>query len=118
MKIEAMAGLLLAGLFVGQPLDVVVACVAGTYAAFAFAEAIEPRRRMFALFIACVFMGCASAAVWQLVLDHFWGLQMEPAGRCAMGMIVSFLFRPAAPAIIEVTRSGRWINWLPFVKGN
>lgn len=101
--------------YVGVPLNVLVACVAGAYSSFSFGERVEPRSRMFQLFTACVIMGWAFTVVVNAAIFHWLdGFKLTDGAAAGMGAIVSCLTRFFIPALIE--RIGPWMDKLPFLR--
>jgi hypothetical protein len=101
--------------YIGVPLNVLVACVAGAYSSFSFGDKVEPRSYMFKLFVACVLMGAAFTGIVTGVIEHFLSESLTPGVQAGMGAFLSCITRFALPRVIDVARSGEWINWLPFV---
>jgi hypothetical protein len=106
--------------YIGVPLNVLVACVAGAYSSFSFGDKVEPRAYMFKLFVACVIMGAAFTGIGIAVIEHFLlkdGQSVAPGAQAGFGAFVSCITRFGLPPIIEIARTGAWMNWLPFVRG-
>lgn len=102
--------------YIGVPLNVLVACVAGAYSSFSFGDKVEPRSYMFKLFFACVLMGAAFTGITIGVIEHFLGASVAPGVHAGMGAFVACITRFALPPIIELVRSGRWIFWIPGLR--
>lgn len=102
-------------IYIGVPFNVVVACAAGAFCSFAYGPKVEPRSRMFGLFFTALIMGCALTAVAVAALSHFLNVTLSSGVPAAMGAIISCLTPFLLPPIIDAARTGRWIDWLPFV---
>jgi len=103
--------------YIGVGLNVMVACSAGTYAAFSFSKGNETRSQLFGLFIACVIMGCALTAISFEVIQYFQPKMVFSEGfKVAVGTIVSFIGRFFLPWLAEVARSGSWLDRVPFLQ--
>lgn len=94
--------------YIGVPFNVVIACIAGAYSSFSFGDKVEPRSKMFKLFIACVFMGCAWTGLTNFVLHAVMKWELVPGAQAGMGAIISCLTRFIMPAIIENIKP--WIS--------
>jgi hypothetical protein len=109
--------------YIGVPLNVLVACVAGAYSSFSFGDKVEPRSYMFKLFVACVIMGAAFTGLVIGGIEFFVHLKtthdtfrVSPGVQAGLGAFVSCITRFGLPPIIEIARTGAWMNWLPFVR--
>jgi hypothetical protein len=104
--------------YVGVPLNVVVACVAGAYSSFSFGDKVEPRGAMFRLFTACVILGCALTALVQAGIGHWMGQTLKDGAQAGMGAIISCLTRFWVPSVIGFIKDGTWVDWIPFLRRN
>src|SRR4249919_2213707 len=101
--------------YIGVPLNVVVACAAGAYSSFSFGDKVEPRSRMFPLFLACVIMGCAMTGITNAMIGYWLPkLHVTSGGQAALGAMVSCLARFIIPALIE--RIGPLLDKVPFLR--
>lgn len=101
--------------YIGVPLNVVVACAAGAYSSFSFGDKVEPRSRMYQLFIACIIMGCAMTGLTNALIGYWLPkLHVSSGGQAALGAFVSCLARFVIPAIIE--RIGPLMDRIPFFR--
>lgn len=88
--------------YVGVPFNVVIACAGGTYASFSWGEKIEPRSRMFKMFVGCLFMGCTmTGLVNAIVVIYTDGFTLIPGVQAGLGALVACLTRFIIPALIE-----------------
>jgi hypothetical protein len=95
---------------------VLIACIAGAYASFGFGDPVEPRKRMYQVFVACVIMGWAFTTVTNAVIAAtFDGFVMTRAVHAGVGAIVSCLTRFWLPSLIDNIKSGNWVKWIPFI---
>lgn len=101
--------------YIGIPVNVIVACAAGAYASFSFGEKVEPRSRMFGLFLACLIMGAAFTALTQTAVEHFTSMTIRDGALAGMGAVVSCLTRFFMPWLADTVKNGRWLDWLPFI---
>lgn len=97
-------------------LNFIASCAAGAYSSFSFGDKVEPRSKMFNLFIACIIMGASLTTLTNAGITHFVHMTMLPGTKCAMGAFVSCLTRFWLPSLIENIRSGNWLNWIPFLR--
>lgn len=108
----------LAAAFGWFPIDsipLVLACIAGSYASFSFGDTVEPRSKLFSMWLACVIMGCAFTVVLNAVIGYtFKGFGLTPGVQVAIGAIVSCMTRFFLPAVI--IRIGPWLDKIPFLK--
>ena len=102
--------------YVGVPLNVLVACSIGAFCSFSFSDKIERRRDMFGMFIACVLMGAAFTSLVNAALAHWLALVMTDGLQAGTGAVVAFLTRFFLPWLVDVVKTGKWINWIPFIK--
>jgi hypothetical protein len=120
MKVEQAGALLLMWLAAAGASDevtVLIACIAGAYASFGFVnEPVEPRKRMYQVFLSCVIMGWSFTTVLNAVIAWSMdGLVMTRAVHAGVGGIVSCLTRFWLPSLIDNIKKGNWIKWIPFV---
>lgn len=97
----------------GVPINIVVACIAGTFCSFVFGEAVEPRSYMWKLFIACVIMGCALTGFSVAMVEHWIlpeGKTVAPGVFASLGAIVSCVTRFFIPWLIDKVKTGKWID--------
>lgn len=99
--------------YLGVPFNVVIACIAGAYSSFSFGDKVEPRKRMYNLFLACVIMGGAWTAITNAVITHFTDFELSNGVQAGIGAIISCLSRFFIPAMIE--RIGPWLDKIPFL---
>ena len=102
--------------FVGVPLNVLVACAIGAFCSFSFSDKIDTRRRMFAMFFTCWFMGAAFTAIVNASLAHWFAMEMTDGLQAGMGAVVSFITRFFLPSLAEAVRKGKWISWIPIIR--
>jgi len=102
----------------GVAANVLLACAIGAWCSFSFAERVEPRSRLYGLFVACVFMGAAFTVVVNAALSHFVGMVMTDPLQVALGTIVAFITRFLLPWVVEVIKTGKWVEWIPFIRSN
>lgn len=100
--------------YIGVPLNVIVACVLGTYSSFSVGEKVEPRSRMWRLYVACVFMGAAFTAIANASIEHWLHMAMTPGLQAGIGAFVSFCTRFFLPWLADVVSQGKWLSWFPF----
>jgi len=100
----------------GVPLNVLLACAIGAWCSFSFADKVEPRGRMYGLFLTCVFMGAAFTVVVNAALSHFVQMVMTDPLQVAVGTIVAFTTRFLLPWIVDVLKTGKWVEWIPFIR--
>lgn len=98
--------------YIGVPFNVVIACIAGAYSSFSFGDKVEPRSKMWKLFIACVFMGAAWTGTVNFIISVLTNWQLLPGAQAGMGAIISCLTRFVMPAIIENIKP--WIASIKF----
>lgn len=93
-----------------------LACIGGAYASFTWGDPVEPRSKMFRLFVSCVIMGIAFSltATW-LIQWQFETLSLTNGARAGIGCIVSCLTRFTMPKVVESIRDGSWKSIIPFV---
>ena len=96
--------------------NVLVACAIGAWCSFSFGDKIEPRSRMYGLFVACVFMGAAFTVIVNSALVHFMGVVMTDPLQVAVGTVVAFVTRFLLPWLVNVLRTGEWVEWIPFIR--
>jgi len=102
--------------YIGVPLNVLVACFIGAYCSFCVAEKVEPRRRMWSLWIACVFMGAAFTALANGAINYFTDMEMTDALQAGLGAVVSFITRFFLPWLADVVKHGKWLTWIPWIR--
>lgn len=100
-------------LYLGVPVNVVVAACAGALAGFAFAAPLETRKRIFQVAFACVVLGCTAASLLEAFIAYRFKAQIEPKVLASMALILSFWLRWIIPAVIE--RIGPWLDKIPFL---
>lgn len=101
--------------YIGVPLNVLVACAIGAFCSFSFSDKVEPRRRMWGLFIACMLMGAALTACVNAALAHWMSLQMTDGVQAGVAAVTSFVTRFFLPWLVEVIKTGRWLSWIPIL---
>jgi hypothetical protein len=101
-------------IYIGVPLNVLVACAIGAFCSFSFGDKVEPRRKMWGLFVACMCMGAAATAICNAVITHWLSLEMTDALQAGMGAAVAFTMRFFLPWFTDVVKNGKWISWIPF----
>lgn len=124
MRAEWMIPALTAGYFsaqisvdyIGVPLNVIVACILGTYSSFSVGERVEPRSAMFKLSVGCVIMGAAFTAICTAAIEHWTEFKMIPGLQAGLGAGVSFITRFFLPWLADVVRHGKWLDWVPFLR--
>jgi len=104
--------------YIGVSAKVLVACAAGAYSSFSFGDKIEPRSRMFGVFISSLIMGSALTAIVNAAVEHFLKVQLLDGTQAGIGALVACLTRFFLPPVIDALRTGAWITWLPFFKRN
>lgn len=103
--------------YIGVPFNVVIACIFGAYASFSFGDKVEPRSKMFNLWLACVIMGCAFTGAANAVIGFVWeGFKLTDGVQASLGAIVSCLTRFWLPSFIEAVKAGEWRNWIPVFR--
>jgi hypothetical protein len=103
--------------FTGVPLNVLFACSVGTACAFAWSDTVvEPRRKMWGLVVACIFMGAAFTGIANAALSHWTDLKMTDGLQAGMGAAVAFATKSFLPWLAETIRDGKWLAWVPFTK--
>ena len=100
--------------YIGVPFNAVVAAALGAYSGFAFGDKVEPRGRVFQLFIACVLMGCAWTGLTAWLIDVLTDWELKRGAMAWMAAIISCLTRFFIPEIIK--RIGPWLDKIPFFK--
>ena len=95
---------------------ILLACIGGSYASFSWGEPVEPRARMFRLFVSCVLMGL----FWSLILNWIigWWLPnttLTISARAGIGGVVSCITRFVMPKIIDSIKDGSWKELIPFI---
>lgn len=98
------------------PVNVVFAALLGTYCGFVFSDPITPRPRMWKVFFACVIMGCAFTAIVNAALDTFTDLELRRGSQSGLGAVVSCLTRAFVPALMDVVRTWKWLEWIPLLR--
>lgn len=104
--------------YIGVPANVIVACAAGAYASFSFGDKVEPRSKMFGIFVACIIIGAAFTALTQASVEYFTPMRITQGGQAALGAVVSCLTRFFMPWVVDVVKHGRWLDWLPIKRNN
>ena len=102
--------------YTGVPVNLLVACLIGAFCSFSVAEKVEPRRKMWGLLIACLFMGAAFTAIANAAVHHWLEMEMTQALQAGMATVISFVTRFALPWIADVARNGKWLSWIPFFR--
>lgn len=91
--------------YLGISLNAVVAACAGAYCSFSFGTKIEPRKRMFQLFVSAVLLGGFISAIIGAALTYLLpGVEQTEELQVGIAGIVSFLVPHVAPEIIERVR--------------
>ena len=102
--------------YVGVPFNVLFACAVGAYCSFSLGDKIEPRSKMWSLFVMCLFLGAAFTALCNAVVEHVFKMTMTDALQAGMGCIVSFLMRFFLPWLVKIVQDGTWVSWIPFLR--
>ena len=102
--------------YIGVPVNVLIACAVGAFCSFSFGDKVEPRGRMWGLFLASMLMGAAFTAICNSALQHFLALQMTDALHAGLGAVVSFLTRFFLPWLVDIVKHGKWLSWIPFLR--
>ena len=102
--------------YVGVPLNLLVACFIGAYCSFSVGDKVEPRSKMWGLLVACIFMGGAFTGIANAVIAHFTKMEMSDALQAGVACVVSFLTRFFLPWLAKVVKTGKWVNWIPFLR--
>jgi hypothetical protein len=104
--------------YVGVPLNVLVACAIGAFCSFSFGDKVEPRSKMWGLYIASMFMGAAITAIANASVDQWTTLDMTDALQAGIGALVSFLARFFLPWLVDIVKTGKWLSWIPFLRSD
>lgn len=104
--------------YTGVPLNVLVACAIGAFCSFSFSDKIETRRSMFGMFVTCWFMGGAFTALVNAGLSHWAEMTMTDGLQAGLGAVVAFVTRFFLPWLADVVKNGKWLSWIPFVRGD
>lgn len=104
--------------YIGVPANVLVACAIGAFCSFSFGDKVEPRRKMWGLYVACLFMGAAFTAIANATITHWFKLEMTDALQAGIGAAVAFTTRFFLPWFVDVVKTGKWITWIPFNRSN
>lgn len=115
-ELASIAGTIIASIFGLVPAPVIIGCAAGTYASFTWADKIESRSKMWQMFFSCMVMGIAFTIVSDIAIKNFMHMTLTPGGQAAFGAIVSVITRNAMPWLTDVARTGKWLQWVPFIK--
>lgn len=102
--------------YTGVSLNLLVACAIGAFCSFSFGEKIEPRSRMWGLFIASLFMGGAFTAITNSAISYWLHLTMTDGLQAGVGTVVSFITRFLLPWLADVVSHGKWLKWVPFIR--
>lgn len=102
--------------YTGVSLNLLVACAIGTFCSFSFGEKIEPRSRMWGLFVACMFMGAAFTSIVNAAIARWLDMTMTDGLQAGVGTVVAFVTRFALPWIADVVAHGKWLKWVPFIR--
>lgn len=100
--------------YIGVPANVLVACAVGAFCSFSFGDKVEPRGRLWRLFMASLLMGAAFTAICNAALQHFLHMEMTAGLHAGLASVVSFITRFFLPWLIDVVSHGKWLSWLPF----
>lgn len=95
-------------------LNALVACCAGAYCSFGFGEKVEPRSKMYKLFVQSVIMGLAFTEVINWVIEMYFKVSIPYGVQAGIGAIISCMVRFVIPAAIE--RIGPWMDQIPFFR--
>ena len=88
----------------------------GTYASFAWADPIEPRKKMINLFVSCIIMGMAFTLILNSVIEwQLKGFGLTVGARAGISAVVSCLTRFVMPVMIEGIKDGSWKSLIPFL---
>lgn len=91
--------------YLGMSLNALVAACAGAYCSFSFGSKIEPRKRMFQLFVSAVLLGGFISAIIGATLAYLVPAVVQTeALKVGIAGVVSFLVPHVAPEIIERVR--------------
>lgn len=104
--------------YIGVPLNVLVACLLGTWASFSFSDKVESRARLLQLFVACVLMGAGFTSWANAALVHWMGMTMTDGLQAGVGLIVSFVTRFLLPWLVDTIKYGKWVDYIPFLRRN
>lgn len=102
--------------WIGVPINVLFAAILGTYAGFCFSDPVTPRAKMYSVFVACVIMGCAFTAICNGALDYYTDLEMTKGFQAGVGAVVACLTRAFIPALMDVLRTWKWVEWIPILR--
>lgn len=102
--------------YVGVPLNVLVACAIGAFCSFSFGDKVEPRKKMWGLFVVCLFMGGAFTSITNALVSLFTDLEMTDSLQAGLGTVVSFSTRFFLPWLVDVLKEGKWLSWIPFAR--
>lgn len=104
--------------YIGVPLNVLVACIFGTFAGFAFRDDAEnaklSRYKQIWLFIGCVIMGGSFTGATDWLVSALTDMEIKRGALASMGAIISCFMPFLIPRIIE--RLGPWLDKIPFLK--
>lgn len=104
--------------YIGIPLNLLVPCALGTYAAFNVGKPIAPRRAMWGYALACIIMGAAFTSVVTEVVHHFSPERsLLPGTQAGIAASVSYITKFALPWLADAVAKGKWLTWIPFFKG-
>lgn len=104
--------------YTGVTLNVLVACAIGTFCSFSWGEPVTPRRKMWQIGFACLFMGAAFTSITNEAIKHFTTMQMTDGLQAGVGAVVSCLTRFLMTWLTEAVRTGSWLNYVPFIRKN
>ena len=103
--------------YIGIPLNLLVPCALGTYAAFNVGKPITPRRAMWGYALACIIMGAAFTSVTTEVVQYFLQKTPLPGTKAGIAATVSYIAKFALPWLADTAAKGKWLTWIPFFKG-
>lgn len=103
--------------YIGIPLNLLVPCALGAYAAFNVGKPITPRRAMWGYALACIIMGAAFTSVTTEVVQYFLQKTPLPGTQAGIAASVSYVTKFALPWLADAVAKGKWLTWIPFFKG-
>lgn len=103
--------------YIGIPLNLLVPCALGTYAAFNVGTPITPRHAMWGYAVACIIMGAAFTSVTNAAIQHFLNMTLLPGPQAGIAASVSYVTKFALPWLADAVAKGKWLTWIPFFKG-
>lgn len=101
--------------YTGVTANVLVACMIGTYCGFCWGDPVKPRSKMFALAVATTFMGAAITGITNTVIRHTTDVEMTDGLQAATGALISCLTRFFLTWLIDMVRTGKWLEYVPFL---